>query len=417
FLLLHNVLYYGNSPFVLRFLSGLFVTGSAALVSFILLREGFKKSAAILAGACFLFQPTVVETGVFVRMYGLFLFEATLLLFILQSLFQKPGDRRLIAGGGIVLALALYTSYFALLLTASLGLAGLLLLPKKQTQAFGLAIISICLCAGLLAIPWMLVLPRFVHQESGAVNAANRLNEVFTLLSILGGSGIATLVLLAGLATAIWNPDSRKAAIFLSCFWVAIPVAILSIASPTNRPVVERYVCYTWPALFIAGVLGIRVILSKYKTALGIFLGILLIWNFGMTNLRVFVRYPDWWEAASIIEHNAKPRETIMTGGFLSGEGMVYHLKNPRDFTFLHYVTTLDGFYVAARDPEVVWYVNSAPLPKSYSDIMRRYFPYRVSFIGNGTMNLITVASKKNFTMSDGSPATYFEPVPLEYEK
>ena len=129
-----------------------------------------------------------------------------------------------------------------------------------------------------------------------------------------------------------------------------------------------------------------------------------------------FQERPDWWSVASIIDRQATPDEVIMTGGFLSGELLTYHMADDADRIFIHNVLDIDRLYQHVRMANVIWFINAAPLPEAYRKICRKYLPYRAAVPGNGPSSVIQIFAKRPFLLPDGRPAPYYKPVPLAYE-
>ena len=104
-----------------------------------------------------------------------------------------------------------------------------------------------------------------------------------------------------------------------------------------------------------------------------------------------YAKCHHWWK------EYAESDDIILTGGFLSGEALVYHLDQPEQYRFLHYVTAFETFKIAAETPEVMWYVNAAPLPAEFRTVVDQAFPHQVTLEGNAGISAILVASKRDF--------------------
>ena len=438
FLLLREVLFLGNSPLLLRLLPLLFATVAAATVGVCLRRRGTPRAAAFAVVAAFVACPAVLFPATFVRMYSLVAALSAGLMWCVSEVASHPVVVRHTRWLGVSIALLLaamfYTSYFALILGATLGLvaAAWIAAPRVAggTRAAGVVLLLALVLALLLYLPWFPAVARLVGGESatpsGAVKTdlAARLQFPARFLWSLGGSWVANCVLLAGWSSMMWRSGNRR--FWAACALAAIvmPAIVLAAAAPAQRPLAPRYLVFAlpwaWTGAALGWIKGLDAARLRRLTP-----GAVAALAFAATvpftlaqSWREFMRpAPDWWEAAGIIERHARRDEVILTGGFLSGEALVYHLREPDRFSFHHYVTGMDPFYLECRSPQVVWYVNAAPLPRAYEDIVRRYFPWSVRMEGNMGADGILVCAKKPFSLSGGTAAEHREPAPLPYEK
>lgn len=425
FLLLRSVLLFGNSPLALRFLSLLFAAGALALWSLEARRGGLSLGAAAALMLLLALHPSLRLHAQEVRMYSLVLFLAAAAWTLTRRLYEARGRRRfdLAAALAFVLAAMLYTSYFSILF-----LAGLLCLAScwalrppaadlPRSRASLLILLS-CAAALLLFAPWTPVLFKLLTREGDRIisNEGDRLIEVVRLARELAGSKVALAALVGGWCAMAFNPILRATWLPALFALVLLPFSLLAVLAPPSRVVLVRYIEFSIPIALVGSALGWQGLVRKVsRPALAAPFAALLIllpapFYHALARQSFLQEGPDWWGAAEIIEANALPREFILTGGYLSGEAMLYHLDRPERFSFIHYVTELDRFRSNCRDPGVVWFVNAAPLPPAHEQILHRYFPYRAQFRGNMTFRVIQVYSKKSFLIPWGGDAIYHEP-------
>jgi uncharacterized membrane protein len=438
FLLLRGTLFAGSSPLLLRLLPMLFAAIAAAAVGMAVRRRHNGRAAAFAVSAAFVACPAMLFPATFVRMYSLVAALSAGVMLCVGALAPAPrADRRarwLGAGIAALTAAMLYTSYFCLILCASLGMAALAWLAAPRaaggTRAAGAVLIAALAAAVVLYLPWMPAVLRLLGSESDPQAAAVRTDLAARLhfpamfLWSLGGSWVANSVLLCGWGCMMWRPGSRRLWAVCAAAAVIVPAILLAAAAPAQRPLAPRYLVFALPYAWAGAALGWVKALDAARPR-RVAPGVLAALAFAATipfslaqSWREFMRpAPDWWEAAAIIERHAQPEEVILTGGFLSGEALVYHLREPDRFSFHHYVTGMDPFYGECRSPRVVWYVNAAPLPRAYEDIVRRYFPWSARLEGNMGADGILVCAKKPFSLSAGVAAAHREPVPLPYER
>lgn len=435
FLLLHAVLFVGNSPLILRTLSLLFVAGAVALWGGLLWRRGVGTGVA-LATVCLLdFHPIIRWQAANVRMYALLLLltsAATVLVFRFPE--WKERKTRVAAAGGISLLLAagVYTSYFAILFGIGVGIVGVvqalgLGAKGKAGRRDGFWLMGSCLGAAVLSLPWLPVLLRLLGSEAGASPATtiHSLGEKCAFLIELCGTPFGAGWTALGLVGLFTRVENRREWVIVMSGLVVVPLLLLFVLIPPARSLDVRYLIFAIPPLASGAVVGWKRLadslphrFSRYRGVLAAAV-ILLPVPFAAHHLdsTLFRKVPDWWGVAKILETQAHPDEIILTGGYLSGEALVYHLQHPEKFNFINYVTDLDQFYLCCRDPRVVWYVNAAPLPEAYRKIVDRYFPHRAFIEGDAGMGPIQVYAKKSFTLPSGKPAQTIVPVPLDYEK
>ncbi|NJL72884.1 MAG: hypothetical protein HC888_15700 [Candidatus Competibacteraceae bacterium] len=439
FLLVRAMLVFGTEPFVIRLPSLIFAAFAIWVTGIIIARETQKPALAFLAVFVMAANPIVWEMAHFARMYSLVLLLGALTTGLVLDVLRTEERRRLARLAillGLTLAVMLWTTYFTLVLCASLGLLALSLLAlefwrNKRLSFGGVAILAACAISGVLFLPWLQPTLRLLEAEGG--EARGILFGFLTMVrAVSAAAGSPYVLLLVLVALAVVSVKSRQRQLFMVIFFLALPLWIMATKAPPDRPVVARYAMYGLPALFVfmAVVFAdasdwLQERLAKKDTPLGLWripCGVLLLCYVGLQSLgfRQLANplAPDWWMISAAIETQYEPGEIVLTGGFLSGEAIVYHMIEPETIEFRHYVTAIDPFYLSCRDPNVVWYVNAAPLPESFEKIIHRYFPYRLHVEGNSARGLeILVAAKKPFLVPRAGEAVYHEPVPLEYEQ
>lgn len=431
FILLRYVLYFDNSPIALRLPSMLMAGLAIGLWGVLLYKRKFSLSASLAFVVFSISNPMICFQAVNARMYSLFLLLSALcfvLLDIIDSA-ERRERRYIIFALGALLAAGVYTSYFGVLFGIGVGALALvnIAFPSKgnsEERKGGARLMISCAIGAILTTPWLPTIFRLLGREqAGEPYSVSRAEQMLRLFVDLGGSAVALAWAAAGALILLTVVRKRETLLSLALF-VIMPILLLLLMTPQSRPVNARYIIFSVPVLAFASVFGwqwvFRRIIKKTilaDMALAVMLIVVSLFNFSVIKKDVFKKVPDWKAAAEIIEKNARADEIILTGGFLSGEAMTYHLKHPEKFSFIHYVTDMDKFYLSCKDKKIIWYVNAAPLPLGYKKIVEHYFPYHISFAGNAGLGDISVYSKKPFLLPWGMPAEYFPPQPLDFEK
>jgi uncharacterized membrane protein len=412
--LLHAWLPVGNDPLTLRLPSLVFAAATASLWAILLRRQGLPLVAALALLVWFFWHPMFRFQAANVRMYSLLLLETTGVFWALVALAPERGRRQLDLALvlGLLLALAIYTSYFALFFAAGVALTGLAAVVwpgPPQRRRTGWLILAACALSGVLLLPWAPSLWRVLHEEQSYSNMtpAVRMQFYKELMPGLAGTTTGLVLLGVGWIGALACRQTRRLWGWALAAMVATPSAIgvlMSINKDAGLP--PRYLIFAMPVMTAAGAMGWMALLRRARLpqwAVGGAVAAVLLagaWLGDAEARRTFLApMPDWWGAAAILKANARAQEIILTGGYLSGEGLVYHLDNPKNYSFLHYVTKFDAFRKCCADPRIVWYVNIAPLPDVFRRVMEENFPYRLSFPGGRGMAMILVAAKKPFTV------------------
>jgi len=372
------------------------------------LLRGRARWAAVALAALLACHPLVLFAATFVRMYALVFALGALLPLCIRALSGDDRRRRLAGAAGVALlgAAGIYTSYFALLAGAGVALWAALWLARPAT--FGLKgrqpavwLLGAGGAGALLAAPWIPVILRLLSAESNLpATDVSRASEFLRLVRDLCGSWAGGAVLLAGWAMALRGEEGRREWLGPFLGMVVVPVALLFALTPAGRPLDARYVIFSLPVLWSGAAAGIVTLLAGRRRA-GAAAGLaacLLAFHAWTARTGQLAPKPDWWAVAAILERDARPGDVVLTGGYLSGEAVVYHLREPDRFEFLHYVTKLDQFTRACANPRVAWFVNAAPLPDAYRTVVEVNFPRRIHIEGNGPMGGITVASKRPFS-------------------
>lgn len=433
FLLLRPVLLVSEHPFVLRIpvlLSmGLAVGVTAALIA----RETGSRAAAFIAVPLMVWHAEVWELGQFVRSYALVALLGAGIAWLALELLRE-GDRgrmaKLAAGISALLAVALWTTYFSLVLVASVGAAGVALAAygqwrERELREPGAALAGAAAASALPFLPWAPTVLRLMSQEKEVkVPFAEALGLAARAAAECFGSWWM-LALLAAAVAAGARP--RREHLFLVAMLLLGPLLLIALQLPEGRTINLRYVVYALPAGMVMAAMLLaeaaervakaRALPRRAMAAVVAVAVAAALWQGRRASLPDR-DVPDWWAAAETVESQYLPGEIVVTGTWLSGEAMEYHMRAPERIRFVHHITTLDPFYLACRDPRVVWYVGIPfAMPEAYAKILRRYFPYRAEFAGNGPLGPILVASKKPFAVPGVGPATQHEPIPLEYEQ
>ncbi len=423
FILLHSVLYWGNSPLLLRLISIVSMGLVAGVWAIWILQRYNSLLYAILIIPLMLVHPAAGFQATYVRMYALFMFLTSSAVLLALRIPTTVGRERIASAIGVafLIAASIYTSYFGLMFTLGIALLGVTWIvppssPPAQRSA-GRYLVAACVAGIVLTIPWLPAIFRLMTTPGGhRLFPTTRFQQMITVLSEIGGTWAFALYCGAGIVFLVVFSSNRSRWIQLLCFLFIIPLVILVVFTPDQRNVMVRYILFALPVIIVAGYVGwIHIIehvcTDKKRRVISLLVITLLALLINAHHLytKQLASLPDWWAAAEIIEHNAASDEIILTGGVLSGEAIVYHLENPADYSFIHYVTKYEKFVRHCRDPRVVWYINAAPLPEEYRAAVDRYFPYRVRFPGNRGICMIEIFSKTLFTLPDGTPAPHEE--------
>ncbi len=437
FIALRGALFWSATPLALRALSLLCGAALLALWSGEFRRQGLRPLEAAAACALIATHPQLAFLSTFARMYAplalLLGGGAALLLFRLLETpcREEEGETAALsrrgwghaAALGALLAAALYTSYHTAFLMAGLAILAAIwvlrpsLAGAPQGRSARWLLPAALALAALLAAPWAPTWLRLAGAEEGAgpPGSIPRMEQFVTEALSLGGGGPLGAVSLAGgwIALITFVPGAaRRRWIALLAVFVIAPFALQALLLPAHRLVQVRYAIYAVPVALAGAAVG--------WAALGRSLALPAAWSrwialllllapvpFNAARLHsTFLReVPDWWAVAETLEREARPEEIILTGGYLSGEAVVYHLREPGRFSFQHYVTRYDEFLASCRDPRIVWYVNAAPLPPDFAAVVSQYFPWRAWLEGNGPGGRILLAAKKPFHLPGGAPA------------
>ncbi len=425
FILLHFVDRINNSPFFLRLPSIIFIGVGLWVVSRILELLGvsvlYRAFAIIFLGLA----PIVFTQTLSVRMYPL-LFCASMAAIYIVMRAEKEG--RLRWKGVLLLTLLLsiifYTSYFGIFFAAGMGIYAILLaipvILKRLRETVGdlrndahlqiaIRVFLALAIATVSLVPW---LPTFYRLRKAEKETSERVFStevsgvnVFLKAPVkLAGSWYGLGLFSAGFLFLMISGRARWRAVRLVVAFCLLPVALFIALKPPDCLFATRYFIFSVGVMSTLAWWGLYEFVSRRHSTLGEAVVFILLFlsliSFGRINYEnLLYPRPDWWGAARAIEENALPEEFILTGGFLSGEAIVYHMNHPERYSFLHYVTRYKRFKAAVENPMVVWYVNAAPLPVEYRRLIDGWFPYQWNCEGNrgGT---ILVASKRQFRLS-----------------
>lgn len=435
FLILRSVLVCSEAPLAIRLYSMIF----GALAVWIVVAGPQRRGSAVIAAAAavaLVFHPMIRYHSIQARMYALDLMLASAATALLILLPAAPPKRAWRMGAllGLVLAAAVYTSYHAAFFAAGVGALGIAWaawprLAGAETRRPGAMVLVGCAIAVVLLLPWLPVFLTIPSMEEGVGFSSGipRPRQAWDALVSLAGTKAGLAALLVGwIGLAAFARDRLRAGSILACAAI-FPFAVLGITTPETRIFSERYVIYAIPPMFEAALAGFEAIAERAgriserrrRFAIGgaaLMLLAVIPFSVARARLTFLSPAPDWWGAARIIEENCKPGEKILTGGYLSGEAMVYHTRQPERFEFIHNQTAMDPFYLWCKNPGVVWYVNCAPLPRSFADIVRHYFPYSSIFPGNRDRHIM-VYCKRPFRIPWGGEPQFAEPKPLQFEE
>lgn len=408
FLVLHSILHYGNSPLLLRSISLICVALAAALCGICYRRWGGSYAGAVAVVLGLILHPLISWQAINVRMYAMFLLFATGATMSAAELFHARGRSRIgwAALVALFLAVGLYTSYFmpVFIVTLIAGCSYYVLTysdKKKMAQSLTWLSVSVVVAA-VFFTPWAPVFFRVMQSSTGLAPVIySPWQQLWMVFPPLIGSPVTAVVLLVGFITMLMM--NRRVAI-TGLVMFGTPLMLLVILSPRRRELDARYVITCVPVMIVCAVAGWEHLLRharlrpRIKYVIAILLVIIITFFQHLQTRRTYFRpVPDWWYAAKIIEQNARPGDTILTGIYLSGEAILYHLRDPDKYKYIHYLTDYDSFSVACRDPRNIWHINAAPMPPDCLQVRNENFPYHTTFEGNAGLGKIEVYSKRPF--------------------
>ncbi|MBX7246470.1 MAG: hypothetical protein K1X53_13315 [Candidatus Sumerlaeaceae bacterium] len=421
FVFLHQVLRLGDSPLILRVPSMLFSVAAISLWAIFARRRGVSMLLCIGAILLASTHPMLAFQSIGVRMYSLLLLLGSVpMIYLGGGLWREathPAKPIILLG--LVLALACYTAYFGLVFCAALALVAVswCVIPHatwrsipRRARATGLVVLGAGMVAALLYLPWMGIAIETLRGSSSLnLPPTSREARYLALLRELPGTYWGAGLLVVGwVALIAWAAPTWRRALFWSLAPGALTVILLLVFSPSYRAIFTRYVLFIIPPLYLGAVSGWYALGRRLKlkpNVAGILTlavaGMLSAWQVHAARQTLLASVPDWWAAAKVLEREAKPDEVILTGGYMSGEAILYHLRDPERFQFRHYASTYEEFSAACNDPKVTWSVNAQVYPPRFAAVHDQVFPHRIAFRGNAGLGMIQISCKHPFAVPE----------------
>lgn len=423
FLLLHQVLKFGDGPFLVRLPSLTFTVLALAIWAWFARSRGLPLLLCIAAVVLAATHPMLAFQAIGVRMYAMLLLLATIPMVVCGG--SHPAAQAKTSGElwttrirqmvpiGAVLALACYTAYFGLVVCAALALVAFLWLvvprlgPAKARNV-ALILIGSCVIAGLLYLPWVSIAVKTLRGASTLdLPATSHEARYLALMREIPGTTIGAVMLAIGwIALCALGPQRWRRAFLCSLAPGILTLALLLLFSPSYRAIFTRYVLFMIPPIYLGAVGGWYMIARKINLKPAQSTAVAVVATIALCSVQiaagqrtVFAPTPDWWAAARLVETQAGKNEVILTGGYMSGEAMLYHMKNPEQFQFRHYASTFEEFEKACHDPNVIWSVNAQAFPPRFASCHDDAFPHRIAFPGNAGLGMIQISCKHPFTV------------------
>ena len=429
FLLLRFIILFSDAPLALRLPSLIATAAAVGTCCLAAWQRGWPTKFAVAFALLLATHPLVYLQSTFVRMYSLFLLLAVL---VYQLLIYMAANRdrsiRVAALLALLFTALIYNHYLGVFVILGAAIVGLIWLIRPGwiggDRFSGAMILAACLASDILYIPWLEAIGNMLAREGeGAPSELTRSRHALILMHNLGGNFVGFGFLAVGwILLTVFDRARRYWLVGLFLFFL-LPISLLALFIPPTRDVADRYFIFSIPVLLAGGINGwLRFAQQSgrarrwFETSLVIAIAALSASYAYSTYRSRFSPIPDWWGGAQIVQTNARDNEIILSGGFLSGEAIVYHLDNPDRYSFIHYVSRPKPFYAACKNPTVVWFVNMAPLPDAYRRVLHHYFPYRIEFVGNRSFSTIQVYAKRPFDIPWQGPAPYRESAPLDRE-
>lgn len=413
FLLLRSLLLIDHHPLLLRLPSILALMITVALWIRLIFHQTRSWLWALIGVTILMMHPMLWSQAVNVRMYALLALLGSGVILILPRLEQSKGQERAfyVALAGLLTALALYTSYFTLILAAGIFFwgaihafsAGFSRPPSARATSIFLSF-TVLLIAAVVTVPWWDTLLDVVQSQGGGEPPQTTRAQQFKQWWLdFGGGWLGLIILVGGWINVVLNQQRRMWWEWLGAFFL-LPTICLFLLVDEKTAVRSRYLIFAVPLLWTGAIVGYlslwrRLVRFRFRTYC---VGLMLVAPIPLFVAKAWHDFlkpvPDWWGVAEVLEQHVGQDEWIMKGGYLTGEALYYHMEHPERFQFIDGVVGLEEFNRLCADPRVIWYVNAAPLPEAFEFLARNYFRYRAQVPGNRG-STITVYSKKPFTL------------------
>lgn len=209
-------------------------------------------ASGLVAALALSVSPFHVELSQLARPYALFLLLTVLSLTALVEAVERNHARAWVALS-ILLAMNLYTHYFAVqVLVLEALAAGILLVAHRRRRGHLVALLSFT-GAVILFLPWFPVIARLGTTQFWQGDLPARLlGELVAgvLAPQFLGPGAATGVGAVLLAGALWSLRRRLELLAVVSVWVALPPALLWLAQPAHF-VAGRHLAFVLPVVML----------------------------------------------------------------------------------------------------------------------------------------------------------------------
>lgn len=209
------------------------------------------RATGLMAALALSLSPFHVEISQLARPYALFLLLTVLSLGALVVALDRQRARDWLWFSAL-LALNLYTHYFALQVAMLEAVTAVVLLARRRWRGSLSALLSFA-GAAVLLLPWLPVLWRLGSAQLGHGDLpAALLHELVTGVFVpqFLGRGMGTLSGVGLLACALWSLRRQPDLALATLLWIALPLTALWLAQPAHF-IAGRHLAFTLPIVML----------------------------------------------------------------------------------------------------------------------------------------------------------------------
>lgn len=214
-------------------------------------RRLYGPATGLMAALALSLSPFHVEISQLARPYALFLLLTVLSLDALVVALDRQRARDWLWFSAL-LALNLYTHYFALQVLMLEAVTASLLLARRRWRGSVSALLSFA-GAAVLLLPWLPVLWRLGSAQLGQGDLpAVLLHELFTGVFVpqFLGRGMGTVTGVGLVACALWSLRRRPDLALAMLLWIALPLTTLWLAQPAHF-IAGRHLAFILPIVML----------------------------------------------------------------------------------------------------------------------------------------------------------------------
>ena len=354
YVLLHYVVDFGQSEFLLRIPSVIFGVLTIPLFYFVVQRF-VEQAAAQVSTLLFALSPFHLFYSQDARPYSLLLLLALLSILLAQRRLEQKGGAWEWFAFAIVSAAVFYCHTVGLALYPFLALYAVIISPRKNWwrwiasfAAIGIlvapGIYEVFIANGSLPAPdrpvglaslgylfWTFGVGFSLGPSVAELHAQNRIDILLSELPIVIPTGLLIMTLSVWGAIALARRDRSLAVVLVALF--LIPVAfVYAGALLSNHPFNVRYATLAYPA-FVA-ILGYGIVNFKWpRLAAGLVLGIVLV---SIGNFYAYERYhhEDARAAATYLRDQLLPGDVVVCNAPYTWRTLDYYIGDLDQITF-----------------------------------------------------------------------------------